>query len=58
MLFERCVTLQSKLGQNTEVAGPSKMLVTTHRLYSFMNQTAPVQNIKIPSTDFRVYARK
>jgi len=58
MLFDRGVTLQRMLGQNTEVARPTKMLVTKYRLYSFMNLTAPIQNTKIQSTDFRVHARK
>jgi hypothetical protein len=43
-LFDRCVTLGTKLGQNTEMAEPSKMLVNTSRLYSFMNLTAPIHS--------------
>jgi hypothetical protein len=58
MLFDRCATLWRKLGQNIEVAVPSKMLVTTYRLYSFMNLTASVQNSKFQSTDFGVHTRK
>jgi hypothetical protein len=50
MLFDRCVTLGRKLGQNIDMAEPSKMPVNTYRLYSFMNLTAPIQNSKFQSS--------